>query len=341
MNPFETLLDEAGAALDDGRFDEALQKSDAALELQPADVEARATRAAALGELGRSEEADAAFAKLIADDPSDPTWKLWAARVMILQNDDDPDRAEAGLQLLEKLDSDEDDRLEFERRYLNGIALNQLGELDEALEAIDGALELFGDDADARVERAVILFELGRFDAALPALESLSRELPDDPMPRHYLGLLAERRGDDAAAQAYFSAATQLDSEAFPPAVSLSEPQFDAAVKAAIAQLPPHAKAELGNTTICVEPFPDDEALSSGEVTPTILGVFQGTPLDERSPLNAEDHRTAMIVLYQRNLERFAKTRDELIEQIGITLLHEVGHLLGLDEAELRERGLD
>ncbi len=46
-------------------------------------------------------------------------------------------------------------------------------------------------------------------------------------------------------------------------------------------------------------------------------------------------------MLYQRNLERFARTREELIEQIGITVMHEVGHLIGLDEDDLWERGLD
>ena len=39
--------------------------------------------------------------------------------------------------------------------------------------------------------------------------------------------------------------------------------------------------------------------------------------------------------------ERFAHSREDLIEQIGVTLLHEVGHLLGLDEDELYARGLD
>ena len=37
----------------------------------------------------------------------------------------------------------------------------------------------------------------------------------------------------------------------------------------------------------------------------------------------------------------FATTRDELLEEIRITVLHEVGHLLGLDEDELYQRGLD
>jgi predicted Zn-dependent protease with MMP-like domain len=95
--------------------------------------------------------------------------------------------------------------------------------------------------------------------------------------------------------------------------------------------------------TIAVEEIPEDEDLlaSKPPLSPSILGVFRGTPVGERSVTSAFDHFPASIVLYQRNLERFARTRDELIEQIGITLMHEVGHLIGLDEEDLWERGLE
>jgi predicted Zn-dependent protease with MMP-like domain len=52
-------------------------------------------------------------------------------------------------------------------------------------------------------------------------------------------------------------------------------------------------------------------------------------------------HFPSSIVLYQRNLERAARDRRELVEEIRATLLHEVGHFLGLDEEELWQRGLD
>lgn len=343
MHPLDSLLDEASNALDDGRFEEALEKSDAALKQEPDDLEALGLRAAALAELGHWEEADAVYATLITREPAEPSWVLAAADVMIRQPGDDHDRLESGMALLKKIEKQaaSDERLHFEWLMLQAISLNQLGELVLALKTLEKALQINPDEPEALLERAVTLFDLGRFAQAKEELTALSEELPEDPWPPHYLGLLAERDGDDAKAKALFAKATGLDPEAFPKAVTLSEPQFDAAVKQAIAALPEHAKAELGNVTISVEPFPDDASLGSGEVTPTILGVFHGTPLDERSPVVAEHHLTAQIVLYQRNLERFARNHEELIEQIGVTVLHEVGHLLGLDEDELYERGLD
>ena len=52
-------------------------------------------------------------------------------------------------------------------------------------------------------------------------------------------------------------------------------------------------------------------------------------------------HFPSSIGLFQRNLERYARDREELLEEIRVTLLHEVGHFLGLDEEQLRELGLD
>ncbi|MBI5549751.1 MAG: metallopeptidase family protein, partial [Deltaproteobacteria bacterium] len=45
--------------------------------------------------------------------------------------------------------------------------------------------------------------------------------------------------------------------------------------------------------------------------------------------------------LDRKNLARAVKTRDELAEQIRVTLLHEVGHLRGEDDTQLVARGLE
>jgi predicted Zn-dependent protease with MMP-like domain len=68
-----------------------------------------------------------------------------------------------------------------------------------------------------------------------------------------------------------------------------------------------------------------------------MLGMFRGPSLRER----VGGELPPAIFLFQRNLERAARTREELVEQIRVTVLHEVGHLLGLSEEELHERGLE
>jgi predicted Zn-dependent protease with MMP-like domain len=120
----------------------------------------------------------------------------------------------------------------------------------------------------------------------------------------------------------------------------MTSEEFDAAVATAIGKLPDHARPHLDNAVISVEPLPTDAEITEG-LSPTILGVFHGTPIDERLATHAGHQETVRITLFQKNLERFARSREELLEEIRITVLHEVGHLLGLDEDELYDRGLD
>jgi predicted Zn-dependent protease with MMP-like domain len=199
-------------------------------------------------------------------------------------------------------------------------------------------------EADALLERSIAQFELCRFGAAEKDLKRVLAERPDEPWAHHYLGLLAERRGEAKEARKRFGKAQALAPEEFPPPVELGEEVFDKAVEDAVKALPGHVKEYLDNVTIAVEEIPKDEDLlgESPPLSPCILGVFRGSPVGERnSILGGFDPYPASIVLYQKNLERFARTREELIEQIGITVMHEVGHLMGLDEDELWERGLD
>ena len=46
------------------------------------------------------------------------------------------------------------------------------------------------------------------------------------------------------------------------------------------------------------------------------------------------------ILLFKRNLEKVSGTREELVEQIEITVKHEIGHCLGLDEDRSNGSGL-
>ena len=46
------------------------------------------------------------------------------------------------------------------------------------------------------------------------------------------------------------------------------------------------------------------------------------------------------VILFKKNLEKICRDRDELVEQIQITLRHEIGHYLGLSEEDMERLGL-
>ncbi len=110
---------------------------------------------------------------------------------------------------------------------------------------------------------------------------------------------------------------------------------------------PPSRAAKVKAIKVEIEDLPDaaDLAAVTPPFPPTILGLFRGpvghtTPeVAGRGPAPGDDPPS--IVLYRKNLARAVKTRAELTEQIRDTLLHEIGHLEGLDEDDLRRRGME
>ena len=335
----EQALELAEQALENGAFTEALALSDTALGYAPSHPQALEVRGVALAELNELEAADEAFATLLRFHPDSIAATIAAADVKIRQSADDPQRIHSGLALLSKAEprARADETLSQELDLLRGIAFNQLGDFPEALRALARVLRIDPEHGEAQLERGLALFEQGTFGEAGRAFEHLAHEFPQEPWSFHYLGLLAERRGENP--EPWFVKARALDPEEFPAPTRLSTAQFDAAVADAIDKLPDHAKPHLSNAIISVEPLPTDSDVAEG-LSPTLLGVFRGTPIDERLHTEAGHHQTVRITLFQKNLERFARSVGDLQEEIRITVLHEVGHLLGLDEDELYD-GLD
>lgn len=232
--------------------------------------------------------------------------------------------------------------LEADLRWLEGSALTELADPVAALARLDEALALSPDHLDAMLERAFALFELCRFDEARRQLEEVLARSPDEPWAHHQLGLLAERRGDRAEADRRFRRARRLDPAAFPAPVTVTRAEFERLAEAALQEVPEAVRRYLANVPITVEDVPADHDLTGADppLSPTILGLFRGAPYGQKGSGDPWSQLPSAIVLYQRNLERAVADRDELEAEIAVTLVHEVGHFLGLSEEELHERGL-
>jgi predicted Zn-dependent protease with MMP-like domain/Tfp pilus assembly protein PilF len=341
------LLDDGGDRFEEGDFAAALAVAEEACRRAPRAVPAWHLRASSLAALERLDEAREAFERALDLDRDDPETLLAFAEFCIDTAEEDPERLEEALHLVARGDRAArkagDRELEGDLAYLAGVALNQLGNPRAALDRLDRALSLLGPAPEVRLEHAVARFELCQFDDAARELSALLADGPDDPWAHHYLGLVEERRGNGKAAEKHFARARKLAPEEFPAPVRLSEKEFDAAVEEALAQIPEKIRRYLENVAIAAEDFPPPEDLveSDPPLSPQILGIFRGNPWKDKASSDPWAHFPSSIVLYQRNLERFARDRDDLIDQIGVTLIHEVGHFLGLDEDDLRALGLD
>jgi len=122
--------------------------------------------------------------------------------------------------------------------------------------------------------------------------------------------------------------------------VKLSEEEFDRIVARAVDRIPPEIRQHLENIVITVKKRPSRQMMREMGMHPDDypLGLFQGVPLIERSatipPLYPD-----MIYLFQEPLEEICDTREELEEEIEVTVVHEVAHYIGMTEERLAELG--
>lgn len=237
----------------------------------------------------------------------------------------------------------DDEDLAARLALAEGQARLALGDPQGALDRIAVAVRAFPDDLDVRVEQATALHELCRFEDAADLLTRVVEADPEDAGAHWLLGLCLERLGRGAAAGRHLARARKLAPEEFPEPVALSPEAFEEVVEAALAELPEPVQRWLSNVAVTVEDLPETEELLASDPphSPSILGIFRGAPLGQKASMDPWSHLPSSIALFQRNLERMARDRDELVDEIRVTLLHEVGHFLGLDEDRLRDLGLD
>jgi len=114
---------------------------------------------------------------------------------------------------------------------------------------------------------------------------------------------------------------------------------FEKLVDKAVETLPEEYTRYFNNITIIVEDYPgpeDTKRLAGGGGL--LLGLFSGVPYPHKGgffeiPYPLPDK----IILFQKNIEKICSSKEELIEQIQKTLVHEVGHYFGLSESDLRK----
>jgi Flp pilus assembly protein TadD/predicted Zn-dependent protease with MMP-like domain len=332
------LLEQAGRDFEKGRYEDALECAREATRIDEKSVAAHHFRGAALTEMGHIEEARTAYARALALDPDDPE-VLRSAADLHVRRLGSRDDLELALQYVHRalpraLRGKEKPLLK-ELYLLQAMALDDLGRPGDALAAANRSLEFDAKDRETRREKGVALFELCHFDQAKAELSKLAAE-ESDAWAEHYLGLIAERAQDDVAAAVHFARAQKLDPDAFKAAAPAPAPVFQKIVQEELEKLPPDIKQGLARANFAVEDLPQvgDLVATDPPLSPGILGLFRPPP--ESAPSEARP----TILLYRRNLSRAAHSVDELHREVRDTLMHEVGHLNGEDDEQLRDRGL-
>lgn len=112
--------------------------------------------------------------------------------------------------------------------------------------------------------------------------------------------------------------------------------EFEELVEQAMDGLPPELSDLLDNVVVMVEDWPDRTTLEAYDED-TLYGLYEGIPLTERGS-NYYGVMPDTITIFRGPLERDFE-RDELVEQVRVTVVHEIAHHFGFDEDRLEELG--
>jgi predicted Zn-dependent protease with MMP-like domain/Tfp pilus assembly protein PilF len=164
-------------------------------------------------------------------------------------------------------------------------------------------------------------------------------EDPGQADAHHGLGLIYEDRGDRDAMVRAWRDTLRLDRAAPPPPWHMSPSEFEEVAEKAMGELPDQVIARLENVPVLIDDLPSEDLVAEG-YDPRLLGLFSGVPLPEKTHASGQRPVIDAVHLYQRNLERQSADREELADQIRITVLHETAHFFGLEDEDLDQLGL-
>jgi predicted Zn-dependent protease with MMP-like domain len=222
-------------------------------------------------------------------------------------------------------------------RFLAGVSLIDLDQPERGAEELAIAVNLDPDDAEFRAHLAYALFKSCRFGEAEAESRRALESDPEVPEAHEALALALERRGQEAEADRHLLEASRIDPEGFPFPSRMSREKFEREIRKAEERLPEEFRRHLAEVAVTVESLPSDEIVFDARpfLDPELLGLFVGVALPERTHLGPGGDLPPRILLFQRNLERVAPDADTLRGEIAVTLYHELGHYLGMDEEEL------
>lgn len=113
--------------------------------------------------------------------------------------------------------------------------------------------------------------------------------------------------------------------------LEMTREEFEELVGEALDRIPPELTRLMDNVAVFVEdePAPDD---------PELLGLYEGTPLTDRGEWYA-GVLPDRITIYRGPTLRMCGTREEVVAETEVTVVHEIAHHFGIDDARLHALG--
>jgi predicted Zn-dependent protease with MMP-like domain/Flp pilus assembly protein TadD len=326
-------IERADASYDAGQFEKAMELYQKHIEMEPDAPEGYEGLGLSLWALERHRDALRALDTAQKFDPENAGIAINRAALLT----DVLERHEETVAICEGLARRNLKRNDVrDARYFAAKAHFRLGNDAEALALLDAALRDAPGDIELLSWKAHVLFESGHYEKAKLAHEACLKLDSEDPGIWWDYGLVIEKLGEGAASLRAFERAHELDPEDFPLPVPISAKEAERIAVRTLEELPDDFRDAIRDVPVIVDDFPSREfVLENPTLGPQILGLFTGYTHGEQQPV------PTAIMIFRKNLEKIVVDREELLVEIRKTLLHEIGHYLGLNEDDLRERGLE
>lgn len=115
----------------------------------------------------------------------------------------------------------------------------------------------------------------------------------------------------------------------------MTREEFEDAVRDALDQIPAELAEMIDNVVVLVEDEPPD-----GEER-DLLGLYEGTALTERDGWWAAGSLPDRITVFRNPTLAICETVEDVVEEVAVTVVHEVAHHFGIDDERLHELGWD
>lgn len=330
-------LEDAELAVHEGRFDDAERSLSDVRRKRPDLPELALVEGDLAAARGDVDLAIERYREAAARDPEWAAPRIEAAWVE-LERDDAEAAMELAREVVDGFPDDPDARAEA--LFVLGSA--HLAEEDdaEAKRCFEQVEALGPDDPELLYDLGRAWYELGEPEREEKAYRAVLAAEPDDSDALHALGGCLHEQGASEEATRLWLRVRELDlAEERDDDLALSEDELEELAVRTLNELPEEVRSRLGNVPILVEDAPSEELVREG-VDPRLLGLFTGTPLPQKTHLEGSPSAPDAAILYVRNLESACADREELIEQLRITILHETAHFFGLEDEDLEKLGL-
>lgn len=114
-------------------------------------------------------------------------------------------------------------------------------------------------------------------------------------------------------------------------AINLSNDEFDQLVDDALDSIPLGLLAMVDNAILLIEDDPPPNE-------PGILGLYDGIPLTDRDS-SYSGVLPDRIFVFRRPLQEMCSSHDEIVDEVAITVVHEIAHHFGIDDDRLHDLG--